>query len=256
MSRLARRPRQPDCEPDAMRTHRRRQAANGPANGPAEIHRLDRPRPDEGEGSEALGPGLGLGGEEHRGGAVGEGRGVRSRSRIPAKARRRAARLFDRDASTSARAMPRQCRIGTSDRLSVRPRSRPRRGPGGSQSPTCVMASLAEAQAQFTVRPGTPGGRPTRSTVSRPRLGAFTEGMTWPITMVPIRPGRPRSAPAARARRPWPGRGRFGRGTRCPPSRAVLLSRHGHGGPCHRNVATQRPFEQKLEPRGGAGSKI
>ena len=160
--------------------------------------------------------------------------GRRSRRPMPAKAERRAPRLFARDASTSARAMRRLCRIGTSDRLSAPPAMPASAWPRRIAFATWAMASLAEAQARFTVRPGTPGGRPTRSAVSRPRLGAFTDGMTWPITTVPIQAGsasvRSRSSRtqavarsrAVRSRNAVPA---LANGVRQPASTATLLSR-------------------------------
>ena len=54
---------------------------------------------------------------------------------------------------------------------------------------TSAIASLADAHARFTVWAGTAFGRPVPSTTSRARLGAFTEGITWPITTPSTRAG-------------------------------------------------------------------
>src|SRR5260221_5768758 len=51
------------------------------------------------------------------------------------------------------------------------------------------MASLAEAHARFTVWAGMPGGMAVPRTTSRARLGARTEGMTFPMTTVSTQAG-------------------------------------------------------------------
>src|SRR5215510_15058078 len=54
---------------------------------------------------------------------------------------------------------------------------------------TSAIAWFAEAQARFTLKAGTAAGRPVPRTTSRPRFGALTDGITWPITTVPIDSG-------------------------------------------------------------------
>ncbi len=70
-----------------------------------------------------------------------------------------------------------------------RPRCRTSRCPVRMAEATSAIASLAEAQARFTVWAGMSSGRPVPSTTSRARLGAFTDGITWPMTTVPIERG-------------------------------------------------------------------
>ena len=80
-------------------------------------------------------------------------------------------------------------RMGTSDRLSAPPAIPTSAWPWRIAEATSTIAWLADAQARFTVCAGTDAGRPTPSTTSRARLGAFTEGMTCPITTVSTQAG-------------------------------------------------------------------
>ena len=57
--------------------------------------------------------------------------------------------------------MRRLWRMGTSDRLSAPPAMPASAWPRRMAFATWAMASLAEAQARFTVWAGTPGGRPS-----------------------------------------------------------------------------------------------
>jgi hypothetical protein len=115
--------------------------------------------------------------------------GTRSLGRIPAKAERRAPRLRAREASIRARAMRRLWRMGTSDRLSAPPAMPTSALPARISALTSAMAWLAEAHARLTVWAGTLAGSPLPRTTSRARLGALTDGMTWPITTVSTAPG-------------------------------------------------------------------
>ena len=123
------------------------------------------------------------------GSAIAGASGARSRSRTDENARTRSPIDFARDAPTSARAMFRLWRMGTSDRLSAPPAMPISAFPCRISDATSTIAWLAEAQALFTVWAGTDGGSPALRTTSRARLGALTEGMTCPITTMSTAPG-------------------------------------------------------------------
>ena len=108
--------------------------------------------------------------------------GTRSRRRTFEKAFSRPPRLRAREASIRTCAIFLLWRIGTSERLSAPPAIPASACPAMMAVATSAIASLADAQARFTVWAGLALGRPVDSTTSRPRFGAFTEGMTWPIT--------------------------------------------------------------------------
>ena len=115
--------------------------------------------------------------------------GTRSRGRRRAKMPSRAPSERAFCASTRARDMRRLWRIGTSDRLSAPPAMPTSTCPSRMAEITSTIASFADAHARFTVCAGTDRGSGVRSTTSRPRFGAFTDGTTWPITTMPTTAG-------------------------------------------------------------------
>ena len=110
--------------------------------------------------------------------------GARSAGRSLAKAFSFAARLRALEASTRVWAIRRLCRMGMSDRLSAPPAIPTEAWPSRISSTTSAIASPADAQARLTVWAGMLTGRPVPRTTSRARLGAATDGMTWPMTTV------------------------------------------------------------------------